>query len=362
MGLKKGSILGILGLVSLLGANAEVLTWKANTGQQYETRVTVKEYVTGLDSITSQPVTVTDAAPYQEAAAQNQSTIAHLKHLVTFPRGSLEQGNTWEGEVEISYDLTAFGFKDPLVLTVPITYAFLGMSSFEGKDYYHVTGKWVPFYIVPEKDAKRSNIERLSGISTIDLLWDNRSGSPKQSRVVEELQYRFADKTSLLYTRETAEEFNTVTEIVRASIVSQLQEQIREQKVENVEVRETEAGIVLSIENIQFEPDSAVLVETEKTKLANIGAVLKTLTGRKLSIIGHAANPAGSNEAELLELSTARAQSVADFLVESGIKSAEEVLASGKGGSEPIDTNETPEGRSRNRRVEIIILDEEAAQ
>ncbi len=362
MGLKKGPILGMLALVSLFGANAEVLTWKANTGQQYETRVTVKEYVTGLDSITSQPVTVTDAAPFQEAAAQNQSTISRLRHLITFPRNSLETGNTWEGAVEIAYDLSGFGLKEALSVTIPVTYTYRGMVELEGKPYYRVTGKWIPFYVFPEKDAKRSNLERLSGVSTIDFLWDNRSGSPKRSNVIEELQYRFTDKTSLLYTRETAEEFNTVSEIVRASIVSQLQERIREQKVQNVDVKETDAGIVLSIENIQFEPDSAVLVDSEKTKLLNIGAILKTLTGRKLSVVGHAANPAGSNEEELLQLSADRARSVADFLVQSAIKGADEVIASGKGGTEPIDTNETPEGRSRNRRVEIIILDEEAGQ
>jgi len=362
MGLKKGAFLTLLGIATVFGAQAEVLKWKANTGQQYETRVTVREYVTGLDSITSQPVIVTDAAPYQEVAAQNQSTIPYLKGLITFPRGSIEPGDTWDGEVEVVLDLTGFGLKDGFVLPCPITYSFVGMSELDGKSYYHITGKWVPFYLMPSKDAKRSNIARLSGYSSIDFLWDNRSGTPKQSSVREELQYRFTDGTSLLFTRETGEEFNTVTEIVRASIVSKLQEQIKEQKVENVDVKETDQGIVLSIENIQFEPDSAVLVESEKTKLLNIGVILKTLTGRKLSIIGHAANAPGSDEAELLKLSTERAESVMNFLVESGIKSADEVVASGKGGSEPIDTNDTAEGRSRNRRVEIIILDEEEGQ
>lgn len=360
--LKKGMALSLIALVALLDAHAEVLTWKANAGQQYETQITVRESVTGLNSITANPVVVTDAAPYQELAAQNQSTIPHLKYLVTFPRGSIEPGDVWDGETEISYDLSAFGFKEPLVLKEPVRYLLVDKAEIEGQTFYHITGKWVPFYIFPAKDAKRSNIERLSGVSTLDILWDNRSGAPKRTLVTEELQYRFTDGTSFLYTRETGETFNTVTEIVRANIVSKIEEQIREQKVENVAVTQTDQGIVLSIENIQFEPDSAVLVESEKNKLLNIGAILSTLTGRKLSIVGHAANPAGSNEEELLTLSTARAQSVADFLVTSGIKAAEEVMASGKGGTEPIDSNETAEGRSRNRRVEIIILDEEAGQ
>lgn len=359
---KKGTALSLIALLALLEAPAEVLTWKANAGQQYETRITLRESVTGLESITAKPVQITDAAPYQEEAATGQTTVPRLKRLITFPKGSVETGSSWEGETEITYDLSAFGIKDPLILPAKVVYTLEEPMEVEGQKYFRIKAKWVPFYILPEKDAKRSNIARLSGVSTMDLLWDNRSGAPKRSRISEELQYRFTDGTALLSTMITEESFNTVTEIVRASIVSQLQEQIKEQKVENVEVKQTEQGIVLSIENIGFKPDSAELVDTEKQKLVNIGTVLSTLKGRKLSIVGHAANAAGSDEAELLQLSADRAQAVADFIVGSGIKAADEVVASGAGGAVPIDTNDTPEGRSRNRRVEIIILDEETGQ
>jgi len=48
--------------------------------------------------------------------------------------------------------------------------------------------------------------------------------------------------------------------------------------------------------------------------------------------------------------------------VQSGIKTADQVIASGMGGSKPLASNDTSEGRSKNRRVEITILDEEVQQ
>jgi len=193
----------------------------------------------------------------------------------------------------------------------------------------------------------------------MDLYWDDKSGCPKQFDLTEENQYRFAENTALLTKKETSEEFKTVTDIVRERVTKQLNDQIKAQKVQNVEVKQTDEGIMLSIENIQFDAESSVLSDAEKAKLKGVGALLAALKNRKLSIVGHAANTAGSIEADLVTLSTARAQSVADFLVQSGIKTADQVVASGMGGSKPLDTNDTPEGRSKNRRVEITILDEE---
>ena len=196
----------------------------------------------------------------------------------------------------------------------------------------------------------------------MDLYWDNKSGCPKQFSLTEENQYRFAEQTALLTKRETSNEFKTVTDIVREQVLKQLNDQIKSQKVQNVEVKQTDEGIMLSIENIQFDAESSVLAESEKAKLKGIGALLSALKNRKLSIVGHAANTAGSDETELVSLSTARARAVADFLVQSGIKTADQVMASGMGGSKPLATNDTSEGRSKNRRVEITILDEEVQQ
>ncbi len=359
MNCKKWSGLFILAFFILINAQAEVLTWRANAGQQYETRVTVKESIVDLDSITAKPTLITNSAPMQEVAAQNKSTISYLKNIPSFPQNSVDPGMKWTENGTITYDISAFGSNEPVVVTVPVTYTFIDMTVIESREYFHIQAEWYPFIILKSNIAKKTGVLRLRGFSKMDFYWDNKSGAPKLSSLTEELQYLFAGNTSLLLKTETNEEFKTVSEITRERVVSELNKQIASEKVANVEVKQTDAGIVLSIENIQFEAESAKLVDTEKAKLTKIGGLLSSLTNRKLNVIGHAANPAGSNEAELLTLSTARAQSVADFLVQSGIKTADSVIATGMGGTKPLATNDTPEGRMKNRRVEILIMDEE---
>jgi hypothetical protein len=55
-----------------------------------------------------------------------------------------------------------------------------------------------------------------------------------------------------------------------------------------------------------------------------------------------------------VRLSEQRADSVRDFLAEQGV-SLSSITAQGFGKAEPVATNDTPEGRQRNRRVEIVV-------
>lgn len=359
MNRKKYTGLFFFTLFLVLNTQAEILSWRINEGQNYETQVTVKESIADLESVTEKPAVVTSSKPAQSIAAQNKSTIPYLSGIPSFPQIDLVPGMIWKQEGTISYDISAFGSKEPILVKIAVSYTLVEMAIIESKEYFHIVAEWYPFIILNKTLAKRTGILRLRGMSTMDIYWDNKSGAPKYSTLNEELQYLFSGNASLLQKRITEEEFKTVAEIERERVIAELNKQIVTEKVANVEVKQTEEGIVLSIENIQFEAESAILLETEKAKLTKIGGLLSSLKERKLNIIGHAANIAGSNEEELLTLSSARAQSVADFLVQSGIKEADSVIATGMGGTMPLASNETPEGRSKNRRVEILIIDEE---
>lgn len=343
----------------LVSAQAEVLTWRANAGQEFAAKITTKESIIGLDLVTVKPTEITDTTINQEEAARSKSTLDNLQGIPSFPRSAVEQGSVWSDRAQVRFDLREFGLDEPLVLDVDVTYTILEKTEIESRSYYRIKAEWFPFWIPEAKISKKTGLARISGHSTMDFYWDDKSGCPKRNALLEETQYRFNEKTQLLVKRETTQEFKTVTDIVRERVLKQLTEQIKTQKVENVEVKQSDEGIVLSIDNIQFEAESAVLIDSEKAKLTNVGSLLSSLTDRKLNVVGHAANIAGSNEDELLKLSTDRAQSVADFMVQSGIKSVDMIVATGMGGSMPLASNDTPEGRSKNRRVEIVIMDEE---
>lgn len=352
--------LAVLALFATVGAGAETLSWKSVAGQQYETKLTIAESVAGPESVTEKPPKTTTATMSQEDAAARKSTVSWIESMPAFPRGAIETGSSWKENATVSYDLSSFGYPEPVTVKTPVTYTLVGLSEAENRVYYRIKAEWYPLAILPKSVAKRTGIARLSGHSSLDLLWDNRSGGPKKTALTEEIQYRFVNGSSLLLTRNTNEDIKTVTDIVRERDIKQLSSQIKSTKVADVELKQADEGIVLSIENIQFEAESAALTGAEKAKLANIGKMLAALKNRKLSVVGHAADVAGSSEKELVALSADRARAVAQFLVESGYRTQESLVASGMGGSKPIASNDTAEGRSKNRRVEIVILDEGA--
>lgn len=121
-----------------------------------------------------------------------------------------------------------------------------------------------------------------------------------------------------------------------------------------VVVEETQAGLRLTLPNLQFMPNSPELVPGEKDRLDKIAMALLEAGDARLLIEGHTAR-IGSQDDEM-QLSIDRAHTIAQELIKRGIPS-ENLICKGSGGSKPIADNSTPKGREKNRRVEITILE-----
>jgi outer membrane protein OmpA-like peptidoglycan-associated protein len=109
------------------------------------------------------------------------------------------------------------------------------------------------------------------------------------------------------------------------------------------------------MENIQFPPDSALLVPSERSKLDRIGEILKKYSDRDILITGHTAL-AGTPEGRK-KLSDDRAGSVGAYLLEKKVRTKDRISFRGLGAEVPVADNRTEDGRSKNRRVEITILE-----
>lgn len=108
----------------------------------------------------------------------------------------------------------------------------------------------------------------------------------------------------------------------------------------------------VDVYDIFFSFNSDTIREESEPTLREINEILRRHPDWKLSIDGHTDNIA--SDAFNLDLSQRRAGAVKNALVASfGIK-ADKLATAGHGESSPIDTNETPEGRARNRRVELV--------
>jgi len=116
--------------------------------------------------------------------------------------------------------------------------------------------------------------------------------------------------------------------------------------------REQETLQVAMSSDLLFETGKAYLQPGARDKLREFARVLDRYPRTNIEIVGHTDNR-GSEEYNY-ELSRKRALAVADELVRDGVSDAR-IKVRGEGESRPVATNDTPEGRAMNRRVEIII-------
>ena len=101
-------------------------------------------------------------------------------------------------------------------------------------------------------------------------------------------------------------------------------------------------------------PDSAILMESEKVKLEKIAEILKGFPN-DLLITGHCAERGTEKNRQII--SEERATAVADYLLHQNVRTKDRIFTKGLGSREPVAPNTTEEGRKKNRRVEIIILE-----
>jgi outer membrane protein OmpA-like peptidoglycan-associated protein len=108
--------------------------------------------------------------------------------------------------------------------------------------------------------------------------------------------------------------------------------------------------------DILFSSGSATLYPGGSDKLRQFAGVLNRYPRTTVQITGNT-DSRGSEQSNM-DLSHRRAQAVADALIADGV-SAGRITTRGVGASVPVATNDTPEGRAQNRRVEIVVSPDE---
>jgi chemotaxis protein MotB len=109
-------------------------------------------------------------------------------------------------------------------------------------------------------------------------------------------------------------------------------------------------------ENLLFPSGSAVVNKKGVDALSKLAAVLNLNNDVAINIEGHTDSiPIKGRYKDNWDLSTARANAIVRILVDNYKVDPLRVMASGHSRYDPVDTNSTPEGRSKNRRTEIIL-------
>jgi len=131
---------------------------------------------------------------------------------------------------------------------------------------------------------------------------------------------------------------------LRASLVQQLNLIL--------DTRETARGLVINISDVLFDSGQYTLRPIAREKLARVSGIVLAHPGLRLEAEGHT-DSIGTDDFNQV-LSQKRALSVRDFLVEQGIPITS-LGAHGFGKTMPVASNDTADGRQRNRRVELVV-------
>ena len=121
----------------------------------------------------------------------------------------------------------------------------------------------------------------------------------------------------------------------------------------NIQLNPIKKGEVFIVKNLHFATNKTRILSRSEQALQDLYMYLARNPQIHIKIVGHTDN-VGKDEANQ-KLSDGRANAVMQDLIERGI-APERLQAEGRGETQPIDTNDTEEGRQNNRRVEIEIL------
>ncbi len=142
------------------------------------------------------------------------------------------------------------------------------------------------------------------------------------------------------------------------SLVSELKEEIKKGEIEVTQLRDKLT--LQMVEKILFDSGSAEIKGTGKKIIDRVAEILKNVTDKQIRIEGHTDNiPIGPKIAKKFptnwELSTARATTVVRYLIEKGGINPKILSAVGYADNMPVASNDTEEGRAKNRRIEIVL-------
>jgi outer membrane protein OmpA-like peptidoglycan-associated protein len=214
------------------------------------------------------------------------------------------------------------------------------------------TNEWHQISIIYKAKGGESTL--LIGSFAPRRLWQTGNtvppgiSSPINKKIERDAYYYIDDVSMFEYKREkidTAEVFNPY-------FANQLIEAPDTEFVEPVTIEKMPSDVMMAFKNVLFQSGESILSPVSFPELDVIAAYLKVDPKLKIEIYGHTDN--AGDDAKNLELSIKRAAAVGNYLIAKGVI-ANNVSSGGYGSSRPIESNETPEGRKQNRRVEFIL-------
>ena len=234
-----------------------------------------------------------------------------VRNVPLFPKEPVAIGESWTAKGKEVHDMrNYFNMTEPLIIPFEAKYKYVGNTNINNKNLCVIDVEYEFFFQnTKDKIAKGSLFLATAGYSKQRLYWDSENG------ILDNYTEEFKIKMSDIYNNLVEFRGISKAEITQAKFsnnkrnVERLQKTVDDLDLKDVNIKEGTKGLTISIENIQFEPDSAVLLESEKKKLDLIATLLQEFSNDIL-ITGHCAERGSENARQIL--SEQRAESVAE--------------------------------------------------
>ncbi|MDR2717897.1 MAG: OmpA family protein [Treponema sp.] len=278
-----------------------------------------------------------------------------VRDVPVFPGRDIKVGESWTYEGHEVHDFRDnFGIKEPYRIPFTAHYVYLGEREWKGKSYPAFS---VNYRIQLQPKAVPGKIwpRRIQGESDQVVYWDSVQGQAVAYNEQFGYVFEFSNGRKIEYLGRAEAEVVESIRMDKEKIAGEIAEDIDRLGIPDVSVRVVDDGITISLDDIKFQADTAVMLPGEREKLDKIAEILQRYQERDILVGGHTAL-AGTAEGRK-KLSTERAAIVADYLIARKARSPDRVVVRGYGSDKPVADNRTEEGKRKNRRVEITILE-----
>tara|TARA_Y100000589_G_scaffold331083_1_gene383166 strand:+ start:875 stop:2944 length:2070 start_codon:yes stop_codon:yes gene_type:complete len=274
---------------------------------------------------------------------------------IFYARKSKETGK-WSAPTNIGYPINSEAPEESLIVSVDGRFGYFSSqrsNGLGGKDifYFDIPEKAKPDKIILAKgQAESDDSERLSK-TKISLR--NSDGTKQEQEINIDDDGDFVAVVNVEDVKGDALiEIESEGGAYQSLLVTEEDVSQTVIKDKEIEVNAVEKGQSYTINDIKYETNSSILLSSSKIVLDGFSDWLKSNNEFNIEIQGHTDN-VGSDE-DNMALSMDRAFSVMEYLISRGVDKSR-LSFKGYGESSPKTSNESPEGRSTNRRTDFLI-------
>ena len=277
----------------------------------------------------------------------------NLRHIPSFGKETIHTGDSWTGDGELILDTFSRAFK----LMFPVNYTLLAVQERDGKKTAIISYNYSIEKILTEPGYPDDFPLKISGQNVGNIFWNLDDNCPASIRDTYRMAFFFAQGDGGIEKLEFVMSIDTdprvyapVTQDEKLKARDELKKALPENSGMDVDL--DKRGLVVRMGEILFDFDSDRLKDLARDNLERLLEVIRQkYPDRELLVEGH--TDSTGTESYNYDLSMRRARSVAGYM---GGKIPHDRLSyKGYGPARPMADNATPEGRKKNRRVEIII-------